>query len=507
MASWDASSSAVIYRPSLRRRTPTPLGRSKLLLLVSRSFSDFRIKVPQQFVICRAKAVNDFGATGSRNITTVPSSLLVAEREEAKAVLSLFLRKQGFSYAVAARTINKSDGFIDHLISKLHTIHKSRYLVGRELTTLEIRNALVPYLESLLEEHGDIFIDIVENFPNPPGTIERPPPTLPTASNNVTSKKERALARVIQQSPEGLFQPSVLYLMDLGLDLDRIKGIVRRFPAFAYYNLDKKIKPVVEFLLELGVPRSDISTILHKRPQLCGISLSENLKPTMTYLENFGVDKSQWAKVIYRFPALVTYSRQKLKASVDYLTELGISKENIGKILTRCPHIISYSVDVKLRPTVEYFESIGIDASSLMHRCPQTFGLSIEANLKPVTEFFLERGYSIDEIGTMVSRYGALYTFSLKDNLIPKWDYFLTMVYPRSELVKFPQYFGYSLEKRIKYRWSRVRETGVSLVLNQVLSTSEKEFEKVLERKLGNMLDVPVAEGKETVADLEKSEQ
>ena len=177
-------------------------------------------------------------------------------------------------------------------------------MTGRELTTLEIRNALVPCLESLLEEHGDILVDVVENFPNAPGTEERAAPTHPVTT------------------------------------------------AFAYYNLDKKIKPIVEFLLELGVSRSDIPTIIYKRPQLCGISLSESLKPTMTYLENFGVDQSKWAKVIHRFPALLTYSRQKLKGTVDYLTELGVSEENIGKILTRCPHITSYSVDVKLRPTV-----------------------------------------------------------------------------------------------------------------------------------------------------------
>lgn len=363
-------------------------------------------------------------------------------------------------------------------------------MTGRELTTLEIRSALVPYLESLLDEHGDSLVDVVECYPNPPGTIERATPTHTITSTNPTSKKERAIARMSQESPEGLLPPTVPYLIDLGLDMDQIKGIARRFPAFAYYNLDTKIKPVVEFLLELGVSQSDIPAILLKRPQLCGISLSENLKPTMTYLESFGVDKSQWAKVIYRFPALLTYSRQKLKATVDYLVELGVSQKNIGKILTRCPHIISYSLDVKLKPTVDYFHSIGINASSLIHRCPQTFGLSIEANLKPVTEFFLERGFSIEEIGTMVSRFGALYTFSLKDNLTPKWDFFLTMKYPRSELVKFPHYFGYSLEKRIKPRYGRVRETGVSLVLNQVLSTSNEEFEKVLERKMGSQSDV-----------------
>ncbi|KAL2513775.1 Mitochondrial transcription termination factor family protein [Forsythia ovata] len=103
------------------------------------------------------------------------------------------------------------------------------------------------------------------------------------------------------------------------MELEAIREVIRKFPAFAYYSLDGKIKPVVEFLLDLGVPKSDIPTILTKRPQLCGISLTGNLIPTMAFIEDLGVDKRQWAKVIYHFPPLLTYSRQKLKATVDFL--------------------------------------------------------------------------------------------------------------------------------------------------------------------------------------------
>jgi mTERF domain-containing protein len=141
----------------------------------------------------------DSGTDGSFNLKVVPPALLAAEKEEAKAVLTFFLKKQGPSNSVAARTINKSDLFIDHLVSRLHSVHKSRYLVGsisiyylllllratvnllyfilkgilanqvplgmagRELTTLEIRDALNPYLEALLKEHGNFMVDVAEN--------------------------------------------------------------------------------------------------------------------------------------------------------------------------------------------------------------------------------------------------------------------------------------------------------------------------------------------------------
>ncbi|RYQ86549.1 hypothetical protein Ahy_B10g106216 isoform A [Arachis hypogaea] len=424
------------------------------------------------------------GTNGSLNVRVMPPTLLAAEKEEAKAVLMLFLKKEGLSNAIAARTVNKSDPFIDHLVSVLHSKHKSRYLVGRELTTLEIRDALVPYLESLLEEHGDSLVDVVENYPNPP-VKEKPAVQVPPPTPIIDSKKLRTVSRVNAiDTTAGNLRPHIVYLIEFGMSIEQINGIIRRFPSFAYYSLEGKIKPVVEFFLELGVPKEDIPTILTKRPQLCGISLSENLKPTMKFLESLGVDKKQWAKVIYRFPALLTYSREKVEESIDFLRESGLSDDNIGKILTRCPNIVSYSVEDNLRPTANYFRSLGVDVGVLLFRCPQNFGLSIEANLKPVTQFFLEKGYTLDEIGTMISRFGALYTFSLSDNLIPKWDFFITMGYPNSELVKFPQFFGYSLEERIKPRYARMKRAGVRLLLNQVLSLSSRNFEEALEKKL-----------------------
>lgn len=356
-------------------------------------------------------------------------------------------------------------------------------IAGRELTTIESRDALIPYLETLLEENGNLLVDVVESFPDPP-IKEKPFSPIPPSDTSPNDKKLRAVSRVSEIGPDGNLRPSILYLQELGMDLDQIKGITRRFPSFAYYSLEGKIKPVVEFLLDLGVPKSDIPNILHKRPQLCGISLHENIIPTMMYLESLGVDKTQWAKVICRFPAMLTYSRQKMQDSVDFLCEIGMSSENIGKVLTRWPNITSYSVEDNLQPTAEYFRTLGVDISALVLRAPQTFGLSIEANLKPITEFFLENGYSKEEVGTMTSKYGALYTFSLTENLIPKWEFFLTMDYSKSELLKFPQYFGYSLEERIKPRYALMKERGVTLLLNQLLSLSGTKFDKALKVKM-----------------------
>lgn len=82
---------------------------------------------------------------GTSGVRTVSPSLLASEKEEAKAILTLFLKKQGLSNAVAVRTTNKSDLFINHLVFQLHSLHRSRYLEGN-LQLLKFGSHLFPTL-------------------------------------------------------------------------------------------------------------------------------------------------------------------------------------------------------------------------------------------------------------------------------------------------------------------------------------------------------------------------
>ncbi|KAG0454959.1 hypothetical protein HPP92_023879 [Vanilla planifolia] len=103
-------------------------GRSQLRRVAAVPVARVQFRFSQSFSACKMKM--DESEADDHSLSLIPFSLLASEREEAKAILSLFLRQQGFSSAVAARITNKSDLFIDHLISKLHELHRSRYVVG-----------------------------------------------------------------------------------------------------------------------------------------------------------------------------------------------------------------------------------------------------------------------------------------------------------------------------------------------------------------------------------------
>ncbi|KAL9275939.1 Transcription termination factor MTERF5, chloroplastic-like protein [Drosera capensis] len=444
----------------------------------------------------RKLEIAESGLDGSLCLKPVAATLLTTMKKEAKDVLTFFLEQQGLSNIVAATVVKKSDLFLEHLVSRLNILHKTGFLTGRELTTMEIREAVSPFLEALVAEHSDTLIDMIEHFPHPPPEVKSAPQTpslkldqdqekLPVLAIDFMSS--RAMARVSKSVRVEDLPPHVIYLIELGLDVEKIRAITRKFPPFSYYNLERKVRPLVKFLLELGVPESDIPRVIYRSPQLCGISLSKKLIPTMKYLEELGVDNKKWSKLILRFPAMVAFSQRKINSTVSFLTEMGLSKEAIGKVLTRCPNIVGSSVEDKLRPAAKYFKSIGVDVAVIAQNCPQILSVSVEGNLRPKTEFFLEKGYNIEEIVLMIHRSGTFYACSLSRTVKPKWEFFLSMGYPRSELVKFPVYFNLSLEGRIKPRYALMKACGLRWTLSRLLSASDISLEKAVKAKMEKM--------------------
>lgn len=82
----------------------------------------------------------------------------------------------------------------------------------------------------------------------------------------------------------------------------------------------------------------------------------------------------------------------------------------------------------------------------------------------------------------MFRRFPSLFCYSVKENLEPKFDYFVVkMGRELKELVDFPQYFSFSLENRIKPRHKVCVEKAVCFSLALMLKSSELQFLKRLE--------------------------
>lgn len=87
----------------------------------------------------------------------------------------------------------------------------------------------------------------------------------------------------------------------------------------------------------------------------------------------------------------------------------------------------------------------------------------------------------------MVIRSPGLLTFSIRNNFSPKAKYFLEeMKGDIAELKRFPQYFSFSLDGKIKPRHRLLVEYGLTLPLSEMLKASDGEFNaRLIEMRCG----------------------
>lgn len=98
----------------------------------------------------------------------------------------------------------------------------------------------------------------------------------------------------------------------------------------------------------------------------------------------------------------------------------------------------------KLKETLRFLKGVGLDhgeAAEICRRMPAVFGYNVEDNLKLKVEFLVEE-----------------------------------MERSLEELKEFPQYFGFSLGKRIAPRHWHLNERNIRVRLNRMLLWSDKRF-------------------------------
>ena len=92
-------------------------------------------------------------------------------------------------------------------------------------------------------------------------------------------------------------------------------------------------------------------------------------------------------------------------------------------------------------------------------------------------------GFTRQKVVEMVLRCPGLFTFSVEKNYKPKMEYFVEEMKGKLEDLKgFPQYFAFSLEKRIKPRHLETGESGVSVALPLLLKSTDEEFRELIKQ-------------------------
>lgn len=183
-------------------------------------------------------------------------------------------------------------------------------------------------------------------------------------------------------------------------------------------------------------------------------------------------------------PQVLTSSiKSELNPVFDFLSfELGVPDHNFRKVINKCPRLLISSVRDQLKPALYYLKRLGFkDYESLAYHDPILLVSSVEKTLIPKLEYLMGLGFSRKEVVGMILRCPALFTFSIENNYMPKLEYFLgEMKGTLEELKEFPQYFAFSLEKRIKPRYLEVLQSGLKIPLSLMLKSTDEEFNQLI---------------------------
>ncbi|KAK4779929.1 hypothetical protein SAY87_016035 [Trapa incisa] len=246
-----------------------------------------------------------------------------------------------------------------------------------------------------------------------------------------------------------LFREKLLYLSSLNVDPQKA---LRENPDFRSYPLSV-LHSVEDCLSSFGLPRSSLGRILDMYPQLLTSDPYSDLYPVFDFL----------------------------------LNEVRLPFHDIQKSIVRCPRLLICSVPDQLRPTLSFLRSFGFDGPHAI-TCQTTVLLvsNVKLTLLPKIEYLQGLGFQYRDVVNMCIRSPGLLTFSIEKNYKPKVDYFLgEMKGDLEELKRFPQYFSFSLEGKIKPRHMQLVEHGLQLSLPEMLKISDGAFAlKLMEMQL-----------------------
>ncbi|KAL7148956.1 hypothetical protein ABFS83_05G008200 [Erythranthe nasuta] len=228
--------------------------------------------------------------------------------------------------------------------------------------------------------------------------------------------------------------------------------------------------------------------VLHINPNIRSAPLS-TLHSIAECLSSMGLEFAAVGRILDMYPQLLTADPyDDIYPILDFLlhtVELPFSE--IRKSITRCPRILVCHPESQLKPTFSFLSEFGFAGpNKLTSQTTLLLVSNVESTLMPKIEFLVNLGIEYNEVRSMVLRSPGLLTFSVENNYIPKVDYFFNeMNGDLEEIKRFPQYFSFSLERKIKPRHQLLREHGFFMPLSEMLKISDGEFNlRLLEKRL-----------------------
>ncbi|TYI04889.1 hypothetical protein ES332_A10G050800v1 [Gossypium tomentosum] len=266
------------------------------------------------------------------------------------------------------------------------------------------------------------------------------------------------------------------------------KSLLHKHPLYssAHHNLSLQIKEKILCLEIMGI---DSGKALSLNPSLHTTSL-DSLNSIISFLQSKGIHQKDFPRIFGMCPQILTSNiKAELGPVFSFLSQdLNVPENNYRKVINKCPRLLTSSVRDQLKPALFYLQRLGFrDLEALAYQDPVLLVSSVEHTLIPKLKFLESIGFSTSAAKSMVLRCPGLFTFSIENNYKPKFEYFKEeMNGDLEELKAFPQFFAFSLEKRIKPRHIEAIKSGVKLPLANMLKSTDDEFKELLRNNGAN---------------------
>ncbi|KAL7605734.1 hypothetical protein Lser_V15G18277 [Lactuca serriola] len=321
--------------------------------------------------------------------------------------------------------------------------------------------------------------------------------------------------RLLLLSVESTIKPMVDFLESIGVPKGCIRNVLLLHPPILFYDIKKEIKPRMQLFSKVYGEDKEFGKMLLKYPWILSTSIEKNYEEILAFLYAEKVAEVSIHRAIKSWPLILGCSVRKLKLMIDqfhelditdkmlhqviatspqlliqkpqefskvvsYLKDLGLEEETIGRILGRCPEIFMANIDKTLKKKVEFLSEIGVSKNHfprVIRKYPELLVCDVNKSLHPRMMYLLKIGLSKREIAFMVRKFSPLLGYSVEEVLKPKYEFLVkTMQKPLKEVVEYPRYFSYSLEKKIKPRFWVIKGLNCECSLQDMLGKNDEEF-------------------------------
>ncbi|XP_021731604.1 transcription termination factor MTEF1, chloroplastic-like [Chenopodium quinoa] len=259
-------------------------------------------------------------------------------------------------------------------------------------------------------------------------------PSYPPASDICSLSSSPATAIRFRTS----YREKLAYLRNLGIVDSNPKST--NVPSHA--SLDR-ILTIIKFLKSKGFSDSDIPKLTTSCPKLLSDLEPADIGPVFSFLA----------------------------------TDVAASTHESCGLILCCPDLLFSNVDYCLRPTLAFLTSIGLKRLNSPTNLNAHLLNTRVSKFETKRDFLRSIGFTYDESIKACTRLPAIFGYSIENNMAPKVEYLVEgMQRSIDEIKEFPQYFAFSLRRRIVPRHMHLMQRSVHISLKKMLLCGDDKF-------------------------------